>query len=177
MATEVTTRLIDDMAKKAGHRVEAAKTVSFGYEGQNYTIDLSTQNAQAFWAALRPYVEAGTAAAARTGGKRKATAPKESGAVAPKATGKPKPDKERTDAIREWARRNSFAIGDRGRIPGEVVDAWEKSGSPDLDTVRALPIPVSAVDSVVPAEEEMPEQASNAEQPQDQPQVDFATSG
>lgn len=190
MATEVTTRLIDDLAKKAGHRVEAVKTVSFGYDNANYTIDLSKQNAEAFWAAVKPFVEAATVAPARTGGKRKAAAPKDSTAATPKVAGttKPKADKQRTDAIREWARRNSYAIGDRGRIPGEVVEAYEAAGSPDLEAVEAMPIPQSAVNSVAVSDTGTDDQQDPSQPPtevvnqepvvsQEAPQVDFATTG
>lgn len=185
MAKEVTTRLIDDLAKKAGHRIEAAQTVAFGYDGTNYTIDLSSQNAAAFWAAVRPFVEA--AEVIRGGGKRKATTSKEATAAPKAATaGKPKQDKDRTEAIREWARRNSYTIGDRGRIPGEVVEAYEKAGSPDLETVRAMPVPESAVASVRVTEDEGEDRPAQAEQATEeappliteaQPQTDFVTTG
>jgi Lsr2 len=35
-------------------------------------------------------------------------------------------DRERTAAIREWARQHGFEVADRGRIPGNVLEAHEK---------------------------------------------------
>jgi Lsr2 len=42
-------------------------------------------------------------------------------------TQKPTTDRERTTAIREWARQHGHKVADRGRIPASVIDAYEKA--------------------------------------------------
>ena len=37
---------------------------------------------------------------------------------------KPSADREQSQAIREWARKRGLKVSDRGRIPGEVLDAY-----------------------------------------------------
>jgi hypothetical protein len=37
-------------------------------------------------------------------------------------------DRERSAAIREWARQHGFEVADRGRIPANVIEAYEKDG-------------------------------------------------
>ncbi len=61
MASRTTVTLVDDLDGS-----EAEQTVSFGLEGVDYEIDLSTAHAQALRDALAPY----TAAGRRTGGRR-----------------------------------------------------------------------------------------------------------
>ncbi|MCT2062947.1 MULTISPECIES: histone-like nucleoid-structuring protein Lsr2 [Dietzia] len=89
---------------------EKANTVSFAFEGRQYSIDLSDDNAQAFRDAITPYVEAGHRVTARTASTaRKATA---------------KTSSADTKAIREWAHANGYDVSDRGRIPADVMDAY-----------------------------------------------------
>ena len=55
--------------------------------------------------------------------------------------------------VRAWAKSNGFDIGDRGRLPTEVWDAWaaaeKPAGRPANRAVRAEPTPAPpAVDPV-----------------------------
>lgn len=121
MAQKVTVQLVDDVDGS-----EADSTVEFGLDGVNYTIDLSTENASNLRDALAPYLEG----ARRTGGRKrsgkaaKAGKAKQKGAAqaAPKAS-----DRERNQAIREWARQQGMQVSDRGRIPAEIVEAYDKA--------------------------------------------------
>ena len=88
---------------------DTPNTISFAFDGKEYTIDLSDENADAFREAVAPYVEAGHRV---TGGKSK---------PARKFTSKSSGD---TKAIREWARENGFEVSDRGRIPADVMEAY-----------------------------------------------------
>ena len=88
---------------------ESANTISFAFEGKEYSIDLSDDNAQALREAVAPYIEAGHRV---TGAKTKA---------ARKTAGKTSPAD--TKAIREWAHENGYDVSDRGRIPGNVIQA------------------------------------------------------
>lgn len=108
MAQQFHVRYIDDIdGTELG---DEAHSISFAFEGKEYSIDLSEENAEAFRQAMAPYVDAGHKV---TGSKSK---------PARKATAKaPAGD---TKAIREWARDNGFTVSDRGRIPADVMDAY-----------------------------------------------------
>ncbi len=89
----------------------ADETVTFSLDRVDYEIDLSTANAEALREALSVYV----GAAHRTGGQKP---PRSSGGPA-------RTDKEQLNAMRRWARENGFEVSDRGRIPGNVMEAYE----------------------------------------------------
>ncbi|GAA1942072.1 Lsr2 family protein [Amycolatopsis minnesotensis] len=113
MAQKVLVSLVDDLDGS-----EAEETVEFGLDGVSYQIDLSSDNAEELRDALAQYVEH----ARRAGGRKRSGARPSAKAVARPAT----VDREQNQAIRAWARKNGFAVSDRGRIPSEVVDAYHK---------------------------------------------------
>ncbi|MCT2077528.1 histone-like nucleoid-structuring protein Lsr2 [Dietzia cinnamea] len=82
---------------------ETANTLSFAFEGKEYSIDLSDDNAEAFRQTIAPYIEAGHRVASA---KAKA---------ARKNTGKTPPAD--TKAIREWARENATTSPTAGAFP------------------------------------------------------------
>lgn len=106
MAQHFYVRFIDDI--DGTDLGDTANTLSFAFEGKEYSIDLSSENAEAFREAVAPYIDAGHRV---TGSKtaRKATAKTSAG---------------NTKQIREWARANGFDVSDRGRIPAEVAQAY-----------------------------------------------------
>ncbi|QIZ37896.1 Lsr2 family protein [Saccharopolyspora sp. ASAGF58] len=112
MAEKVTVALVDDI-----DGTPAETTVEFSLDGVNYTIDLSQDNAAELRDALTPYVSH----ARRTGGRKRATI-KPTKPAAPQV-----PDKERNLAIRIWAREQGFQVSDRGRIPAEIVEAYDNA--------------------------------------------------
>lgn len=110
MAKETVVRLIDDLD---GSVLEAeGTTVEFGIEGQTYEIDLSPDNLDRFRKALEPFVSAGRPV------RGKASVPR--GRRSRAAT-----RNDRQTAVRDWARENGYAVGERGRLPGEVLAAYE----------------------------------------------------
>lgn len=113
MAQKVTVALVDDTDGGA-----ADETVEFGLDGKGYEIDLSDTNAEKLRAALTRYIEA----ARRSGGsRRRATS---------SATAAPRPsvDREQNQAIRDWARTHGMKVNDRGRIPSDVIEAYNNGG-------------------------------------------------
>ena len=108
MAQKHIVQLIDDLDGGV-----ATETVSFGIDGSTYEIDLSQKNAAKLRDALANYV----AAARRSSGRRSAASGRRAGR--PSRT-----DREQTQAIREWARKNGYKIGEKGRIPGHIQDAY-----------------------------------------------------
>jgi hypothetical protein len=55
-----------------------------------------------------------------------------------------------TSELRDWARENGFAVGDRGRLPAQVHEAWtEASRRPKARTRRSRTAPEAAAPSRV----------------------------
>lgn len=108
MARKVITQLVDDLD---GTELDDAsgESVNFALDGQAYEIDLGAANARELRDVLRRYIDAGRRIGRATGrtGKRS-----QSGSTAAE--------------IREWARTNGHDVPDRGRIPQDVRDAFEK---------------------------------------------------
>ena len=106
MTQRVVVRLIDDLS---GAVIPAGKgeTVAFGLDGRSYEIDLTAKNARMLRKALRPYVEAGRPV---TGSRRRQVRTK---VVAD------------TRTVKEWARANGYQVRDRGRVPKDILAAFE----------------------------------------------------
>jgi hypothetical protein len=110
MAQKHIVQLIDDLDQST-----AEETVSFGIDGNFYEIDLSAKNAAALRDAVAVYV-----ANARRGSR---SAPRT--AAGPRRPGRPsRTDREQTHAIREWARTNGHKVGEKGRIPAHIIEAY-----------------------------------------------------
>jgi len=107
-------RLIDDLDGK-----EAEETVEFAVDGTSYVIDLSTENAGRLRAAFAAYVAAARRITTR---QRRPGTP----AAATTTVRRAVVDREQNQAIREWARKRDMKVSDRGRIPGEVLDAYHR---------------------------------------------------
>lgn len=112
MATKTTVIRTDDLD---GTESEDVHAVEFSIDGADYTIDLTDENHDGLLTALRPYLDvAQVVKPAR--GKAKA---KSSGRGASR-------DRAQSQAIREWGRQHGYTVPDRGRIPGEVVEAYNQ---------------------------------------------------
>lgn len=112
MAQKVTVELVDDLD---GSRAE--ETVEFGIDGVGYQIDLSKKNATKLRNAMQGYAEA-----ARRIGGRKQRAGRRGGGRQTSMT-----DREQSQAIRDWARRQGMNVSERGRISAEVLEAYHKN--------------------------------------------------
>lgn len=110
MARKVIVELIDDYDGKS----KAEETVRFRLDGVEYEIDLSTKNARK----LRVVFEQWTASGRRMGrGARSKSS----------ATGRTVANREKTGAIRKWARDNGYTVSSRGRIQADIVEAYNKA--------------------------------------------------
>ncbi len=114
MAQKHIVQLIDDLDDG-----EAAETVSFALDGNSYEIDLSESNAAKLRDSMAEYV-----AHARRGGGRGTRGPSTG---APRRGRAARADREQTSAIREWARTNGHKIGEKGRIPAHIVEAYHQA--------------------------------------------------
>ena len=123
MAQRTTVTLVDDLDEG-----EADETVEFGVDGATYEIDLSEANASKLRDALADYVAHARRVSGRRRSGRAAARPASSSpaAVPPERRGRPSTG-NRTEAIREWARRQGMTVSERGRIPAEVSEAYHKA--------------------------------------------------
>jgi len=111
MAQKVTTHLVDDLT---GDTIEDGKgrTITFGFDGTHYEIDLSDHNADALRDALSDYVAAARKVSGRSGRTSSGSAPKRG-------------NSEELAKIREWAAANGHDVSSRGRISQAVRDAYD----------------------------------------------------
>ena len=113
MAKTVITQITDDLDGSSG-----AETVTFGYRGTNYEIDLGRRNASAFDKTMRPYVDAARKVTTARGGRR--------GSSDGRRTSR-RSSAGQLASIREWARAEGYSVSDRGRISANVMEAYEKA--------------------------------------------------
>lgn len=104
MAQKVSILLVDDL-----DGTEASETVTFGLDGTSYEIDLNDANAAALREALSGYV--GHARKVTGGGRRG----RRSGGGS----------SSNTKDVREWAKAQGMEVSERGRISGEVQQAYD----------------------------------------------------
>jgi hypothetical protein len=107
MAQRVVVEKTDDTNGKP-----ADETVTFGLDGREFEIDLTTKNAAALRKVFDTYIQHGR----RVGGRRARSA-------AGTASSRSSSDVD-TRAIRLWASENGYTVSSRGRIPAEIIEAY-----------------------------------------------------
>jgi hypothetical protein len=115
VAKQVITVLTDDL--DGG---KADRTVEFGVDGVNYTIDLSDAHAGKLRKILDPYIAAGSR---MHRGKVEGRRPNRRGSGSGAGAGGTSRDENK--AIREWAKKNGYQVSERGRIPVSVARAYD----------------------------------------------------
>lgn len=106
MAQKTKILLIDDV-----DGTDAVETLNFGLDGVEYEIDLNEANAAKLRDDLATWVGHGR----RIGGRKRAGR----GAAAARSGEAAK--------IRAWARENGYEVSERGRVPAEVKQAYERA--------------------------------------------------
>lgn len=104
MSTRTTILLEDDL--EGG---PAQETLRFSLGGAEYEIDLNASNAAEFRRQLEPFASR----ARKAGDGRRARAARTSSG------------RQRSGAIRAWAKAQGITISDRGRIPASVIERYE----------------------------------------------------
>ncbi len=118
MAQRTIVTLVDDLT---GEEAENISTVEFALDGVTYELDLTDENSTKLHDALSPYAKAGR----KIGGRRR-SGPRPGRAI--KGTGPSAGyNRETLKSIREWAKKNGHNVSDRGRLPAEVVQAWQSA--------------------------------------------------
>ncbi|WP_431962046.1 histone-like nucleoid-structuring protein Lsr2 [Actinacidiphila sp. bgisy160] len=111
MAQKVQVLLVDDL--DGG---EADETVTFALDGVTYEIDLTTDNADKLRGLLGPYVDKGRRTGGRAGRGRAVKGAARGGATS-----------QDTAKIRAWAKEEGYEVNDRGRVPAQIREAYEKA--------------------------------------------------
>lgn len=103
--------IIQTMDDLDGTMVEHERgPLTFTVRGNSYEIDLNEVNEEKFNKAIARFVKAA----------REVKPPK----PAKRGKGATANDPARLAAIRAWARENGHEVSDRGRIPGDIVEAY-----------------------------------------------------
>lgn len=89
---------------------ENAETVSFGFDGVTYEIDLGKKNRARLEKALAPFIEVGRRVP-RSGRRRGASRP--GGSPADRS------------AVRAWARAAGLKVSERGRISADIMRQYD----------------------------------------------------
>ncbi|MFJ1704605.1 Lsr2 family protein [Kitasatospora sp. NPDC088346] len=96
----------------------ADETVTFALDGVAYEIDLKSDNAEKLRSLLAPYVEKGRKQSGRLSAPRRSTG---------RASGRASTGQPDTAKIRNWAKENGYQVNDRGRVPSNVREDYEKA--------------------------------------------------
>lgn len=89
------------------------ETVTFTYEGTEYSIDLSNKNKKKLDDALAPFVGNAT----KLGGRRTQRSTSS-------GTSSARTDRTQLQAMRDWARDHGYKVSDRGRVSQEIQEAY-----------------------------------------------------
>lgn len=108
MARETIINLIDDFGDG-----KADETIKYTFDGANYEIDLTHENADAFRDHMEKYIEVSRKVGvanniSRTGNSESAK-------------------------IRDWARKAGIEVPSRGRLSEEIVKAYENRNEKGMD--------------------------------------------
>lgn len=116
MAIKHITHLVDDLDGSVLEEGEG-KQITFSVEGRAYEIDLSNRNADKFYDAVAPFVDAARSVSRTT-------------ATTSRRTRSARRDNDvDLRAVREWARSNGYTVSDRGRVPATVLEAYSAAQS------------------------------------------------
>jgi Lsr2 len=104
MAKSVTVVVTDDLDGSPD-----AQTLTFGFDGVTYEIDLSDHNRARLQALVAPYIQAG-----RRVGRGRRT-----------AASRPPASRGDRAAVRAWAKEQGITVSERGRISSDVISQYE----------------------------------------------------
>lgn len=110
MAQKVITIYTDDLT---GEETEEAQTHTIAIDGIAYEIDLGPDSYDKLMEAVGPFLTNGRKAS-RAG---KAAKSRSAGSSASGDTAK----------IRAWAKENGYEVNERGRVPADIREAYEKA--------------------------------------------------
>lgn len=113
MAQKVQVLLTDDLDGS-----DADETISFGFEGTQYEIDLNKKNADAMRKAITKYTSAARRASGRSGTSARGRS---------RSNGRPDRDYD-PKVVRQWAESQGIEVSARGRVPADLVARFQAAG-------------------------------------------------
>jgi len=96
---------------------EATQTVTFGFQGATYEIDLNDEHAASIEESFAEWIKAARKSAGPRGAASSRATAARGGGGGTKRTD--------LDDVRAWARDNGHTVADRGRIKQSVLDAYD----------------------------------------------------
>lgn len=90
---------------------EALETITITWEGKALEADVCDSHSAALYGALGPYIEAARPVKPAAAKREKRTMQ----------------DRHRSREIRAWARGEGLFVDDRGRIPADIIAAYDKA--------------------------------------------------
>lgn len=125
MATQVIQKVIDDLTGEEG-----ASTAEFSLDGVTYEVDLTETSRKQLHDVFAPYIDAGRKVSTRRG-RVASTHGRDAAKV----------DRDQQKAVRRWAQEHpdivGFTVGDRGRLPANVYDLYDKHAGRNAAAVPA----------------------------------------
>jgi len=100
--------------------VSASDSISFTYGGKTYSLDLCKRHLEEVKGTLDAYAQAGHPSGRAPRGRRRGAGGRSARSAGPAGS-----RGESQAEIRQWAREQGYAVGDRGRIPAEVRAAYD----------------------------------------------------
>lgn len=107
---------------------DGAEVIEFSLRKEFFEIDLGEANVAKLEKALEPFKSK-----ART--KRSTT----SAASKPKKSSPPAMNADHMNAVRAWGRQQGKKVADKGRVPKDVIDAFEEAHATPAPAVAAVP--------------------------------------
>ncbi len=118
MAQKVVTTYVDDLT---GEEAEEIGTHTILVDGAGVEIDLTPDNHDKLLDALKPFLSA--KGARRVRGGAAGTAARGQRRLVGRA------GSSDTAKIRAWAKENGLEVNDRGRVPADIKEAYEKANA------------------------------------------------
>ncbi|MFJ1876928.1 histone-like nucleoid-structuring protein Lsr2 [Streptomyces chartreusis] len=109
MVQKIVTVYTDDLT---GAESSEVQTHTFSLDGVNYEIDLVSESYDMLFEALAPFISNGR----KVGRTKKAGRP-----------GRPSNHTPSAEEVRQWARDNNYEINNRGRVPTDIREAYERA--------------------------------------------------
>jgi hypothetical protein len=129
MAKTLIVQLTCDRCKaERGENVDGAETVTFGFDGYDYSLDLCKEHAEDFHNTLQGLISWSSDRTRAAGDRRarRSSSSSDDGAGGSAAPARSTADRERLKSIREWARANGHPdLAERGRIPQAIVAEYD----------------------------------------------------
>lgn len=128
MAKTLIVQLTCDRCKaEKGENVDGTESVSFGYDGYSYALDLCAPHAEDFHANIQGLIAWSSDRSRLAPGRRARPASSDvPGSPEPTPARRSASDRDRLKAIREWARKNGHPdLSERGRIPQRIIDDYD----------------------------------------------------